>query len=99
MNDARRSKGLLRLLRLAWYVKTRRPRTARLAVLGVLPEFRSKGVAPVFYFESLKRGVRNYIAGELSWVQDINAEANKTAEIMGVRRYKSYRIYEKTLES
>jgi len=99
MNDARRSKGLLRLLRLAWYVKTRRPRTARLAVLGVLPEFRSKGVAPVFYFESLKRGVRNYIAGELSWVQDINAEANKTAAIMGVRRYKSYRIYEKTLES
>lgn len=99
MNDAKRSKGLLRLLRLAWYVKTRRPRMARLAVLGVLPEFRNKGVAPVFYFESLKRGVGSYVAGELSWVQDINTEANKTAEIMGVQRYKSYRIYEKVLES
>ena len=97
MVKAKRSRGLWRLLRLVWYLKTRRPTEARLAVLGVLPEFRNKGIAPVFYFESLRRGKQNYVGGEISWVQDINTEINKTAAAMGVERYKTYRIFERPI--
>lgn len=97
MVKAAKSRGWLRLLRLAWYVKTQHPTTARLAVMGVLPEFRNKGIAPVFYFESLRRGKRKYVGGEISWVQDINEEITKTAALMKVERYKTYRIYEKPI--
>ncbi len=65
--------------------------------MGVLPEFRNKGIAPVFYFESLRRGKRKYVGGEISWVQDINEEITKTAALMKVERYKTYRIYEKPI--
>ncbi len=99
MVKAARSRGLLRLLRLAWYVKTQHPTTARLAVLGVLPEFRNKGIAPVFYFESLRRGKRKYVGGEISWVQDINEEIEKITVLMQVERYKTYRIYEKPVSA
>ena len=99
MVKAKRSRGLWRLLRLAWYLKTQKPTEARLAVLGVLPEFRNKGVAPVFYFESLRRGKQSYVGGEISWVQDINTEINKIAAAMGAERYKTYRIFERPILS
>ncbi len=95
MLKAKKSRGLFRLARLAFYVLTRKPKEARLALLGVLPEFRAKGVGPVFFFESLARGVRKYEGGEISYVQDINEEIHRTAATLGVKVYKTYRIYER----
>lgn len=95
MLRAKKSSGFMRLLKLGYYVLTKKPKTARLALLGVLPEFRAKGVGPVFFFESLARGVGKYDAAEISYVQDINEEIHRTAKAMGVEVYKTYRIYEK----
>ena len=94
MLRAKGSKGWIRTLRFLWYLKTKRPREARLAILGVLPEHRRKGVAPAFYFESLKRGKEKYVGAELGWVLDNNDEVNKVADLMGAKRYKTYRIFE-----
>ena len=61
------------------------------------PEFRNKGIAPLFYYESMMRGKKKLIGGELSWVDEGNVEMSKAITIMGGQRYKSYRIYEKNL--
>jgi hypothetical protein len=94
---ARNKKGLLRILKFVWLMKTNHPKEARLAVLGVAPQFRNKGIAPVFYYETLVRGRRSYVGGELSWVEDTNTEMAKAITIMGAQKYKTYRIYEKAL--
>lgn len=91
------SKGLLRILKFIWYLKTSHPREARLAVLGVSPEFRNKGVASLFYFETLSRGKRKYLGGELSWIDEDNEEIMNGIRVMGGQKYKSYRIYESSL--
>ncbi len=97
MIKAKSSRGLMRTLKLIWYLKTRRPRQLRLAILGVDPAYRSKGVAPVFYLESFELFQMYPGAGEISWVQDINVEIIRAIELMGARRSKTYTIYEKTL--
>lgn len=80
-----------------WNLKTSRPHIARLAVLGVAPEFRGKGVAALFYVETLKRGGAKFEAGELSWVEENNDEIIKGITVMGGREYKTYRIYERPI--
>ncbi len=95
--EAKRSKGWLRILKFFWRIKTRRPQEARLAILGVLPGHRNKGVAPAFYFETINRGINRYQGGEIGWVLDNNTEVNKAAELMGAKRYKTYRIFDKPL--
>jgi GNAT superfamily N-acetyltransferase len=97
MARARGSRGLLRLLKLAWYVGTRRPRELRLAMLGVDAKYQAKGVAPAFYLETLDRSRKKYVGCEISWVQDVNSEIIKAIELMGGRKTKTYRIYEKAL--
>lgn len=93
----RHAKGLLRVLKFLWHLKTSSPKEARLAVLGVHPKFRNKGVAPLFYYETWARGRQDYVGGELSWVEDSNTEMGKAIELMGGQKYKTYRIYERAL--
>lgn len=88
---------LLRMLKFLWLLKTTRPNVARLMILGVKPEYRNKGIAPVFYYETLVRAQGIYVAGELSWVDEDNDEIIKAIELMGGFNYKSYRIYEKSI--
>ena len=99
MVAAKRSRGLLRLLKLAWYVQTRRPRQLRLAILAVNKDYRAKGVAPALYLETLSRWTQPYHGGEISWVQDINTEMIKVIELMGGKRSKIYRILEKVVSA
>jgi hypothetical protein len=70
----------------------------RLLLLGVLPEHRARGLYPLLLFE-LQRQVRGgpYRRVEFSWVLEDNRDINQPAEQAGARRYKRYRIYEKTL--
>ena len=99
MVAAKTSRGLLRLLKLAWYVQTRRPRQLRLAILGVDKDYRAKGVAPALYLEALSRGTQRYHGGEVSWVQDINTEIIKAIKVMGGEMSKTYRILEKVVSA
>lgn len=79
----------------------RRPRTARLALLGVKKEFRSiamGGLSVLLYAEMHRRGAAiGVIGGELSWTLEDNERINHGIELMGGTVYKKYRIYDKTL--
>jgi GNAT superfamily N-acetyltransferase len=71
---------------------------ARLLLLGVAPEYRTRGLYPLLLSE-LHRQVAgsSYRRVEFSWVLEDNRDINQPAEQAGARRYKTYRIYEKDL--
>lgn len=88
---------VMRVLKFLWFLKTRTPKEARLFILGVAPEYRNSGIAALFYLETLLRGKKKYIGGELSWVEESNHEIAKGITFMGGKKYKTYRIYEQPL--
>ncbi len=85
--------GLLRLLLRRRYIDQ-----LRLLLLGVDAEYRAIGLYPVL-LDALHRQLAGgpYRRVEFSWVLEDNRDINQPAEMAGARRYKTYRIYEKTL--
>lgn len=82
--------GLLKIL----YHK-RSIHSFRVLVLGVVEEYRTAGVATGFYAELFRQAVRlGYRGCEMSWVLEDNTLMNRSAEALGGKRYKTYRIYE-----
>ncbi len=66
--------------------------------MGVLPEYRKKGLEAVLYLEALKTGNKRKIkGGELSWTLEDNEGINNGIAAMGGKIIKKYRIYEKSL--
>ena len=66
--------------------------------MGVLPEYRKKGLEAILYLEALKTGKKRKIkGGELSWTLEDNTGINNGIEAMGGKIIKKYRIYEKAL--
>lgn len=83
--------GLYRFL-----TRSRRIDQIRLALLGVLPEARGKGVYGVVLAEMFRRAVTlGFKHGEASWVLENNDEINGVCQQFGGRRYKTYRLYQK----
>jgi GNAT superfamily N-acetyltransferase len=69
----------------------------RLFYMGVLEEYRNKGLDAVFYYQTvLKVKERGYITGECSWVSEDNKNLIKILERFGATRYKTYRMYQKS---
>jgi GNAT superfamily N-acetyltransferase len=87
----------LGLARLYW--NRRRARTARLMVLGILQPFRRRGVAELLILRTLDYGKHQvrFTGAELSWTLEDNDLINRTIEAVGGRRYKTYRIYERSI--
>lgn len=72
--------------------------TARILVLGVLKEFRGRGIDALLYRETMERAKKKgYNFGEASWVLEDNKPMNRAAQMMNGEKYKTYRVYEKTL--
>jgi len=70
----------------------------RAFALGVLPEYRGTGVDAMMYFHTLERAMRKgYHSVEMSWLLESNDMVLRSAEMLGGHRYKTYRVYEKTL--
>jgi GNAT superfamily N-acetyltransferase len=68
----------------------------RVLLLGVLPEYRKRGVYPLLIAELQKRAVaQGYRRAELSWTLEDNDAVNTGIEAAGGRRHKTYRLYEK----
>jgi GNAT superfamily N-acetyltransferase len=92
--------ALMRTLRFIWQLKIKPSKekgAARLAFLGVLPEYQNLGIAPLFYYETFIRGRKKFTGGELSWVEETNKEIIHGIEFMGGEKYKTYRVFEKDL--
>ncbi len=90
------------LLKLLWHTKgLGRKKTidrCRVVTLGIKREFRELGLGALFYVETHERAREGgYRSGEASWILEDNKPMNKALEQMCGERYKTYRIYQKTL--
>jgi len=66
--------------------------------MGVLPEYRKKGLEAILYLDALKTGKKRKVkGGELSWTLEDNVGINSGIEAMGGKIIKKYRIYEKKI--
>ena len=82
--------GLLKILYYQRLIKN-----VRVVALGVVDEYRASGLAAGFY-ATLVRNARKlgFSDCEMSWVLEDNVLMNRSLEVMGAKRYKTYRIYE-----
>jgi GNAT superfamily N-acetyltransferase len=76
----------------------KRPRIARVLVLGVKAPYRNRGIESVMLAEALRAGyAAGFQACEASWTLEDNIAVNRLIETLGARVYKTYRIYERAL--
>jgi hypothetical protein len=90
------------VFRLLWQAKVRRPKSARLIILGIAKKFRQKKrYAPLsayLYVEMNNSGRRaGFEWGELSFTLEDNHPINLGIKSMGGEIYKKYRLYEREL--
>jgi ribosomal protein S18 acetylase RimI-like enzyme len=97
MWKVKKSSTLGKIIKFVWNLKMNPPKEGRLAVLGVKPEFQASGVAPVFYLDAIRRGGKRFLGAECSWVEESNVSMMRSLELIGAKRYKNYRIFEKPL--
>jgi len=84
------------LVKLLWFA--RKIDRARVVILGVLPEYRRRGIDTVMYAETVKIGPeKGYPFGEMSWILENNKPMIKALKMMGAHPYKTYRLYERPL--
>jgi GNAT superfamily N-acetyltransferase len=84
------------IIKLLWFTKVRRAANgARVLTMGILPEYRKRGIDNILNYEIFERGTKlGYRWGELSWVLENNEMMNRVAENLGHTRYKTYRVYD-----
>ncbi|MCD6291028.1 MAG: GNAT family N-acetyltransferase [Anaerolineae bacterium] len=87
------------LIKFFWHWKIRRRVTLiRAFAMGVVKEYRTRGVDAVLYYEMGKAALeRGYKEAEMSWILESNTVMNNTIKAFGGELYKTYRVYEKAL--
>lgn len=86
------------LPKLMWHTRKGALKKVRILLMGVLEEYRGRGVDAVMYYDHFTDGPKfGYEEGEVGWVLETNAPMIRAAEMMGAERTKTYRIYEKVL--
>lgn len=87
----------LTMAQLFWHWKARKAvKWLRVVALGVLPEYRAKGVDALMYLETAKRAApKGYHWAEMSWILETNEMMNRSIRMLGGEVYKTYRMYTK----
>jgi GNAT superfamily N-acetyltransferase len=87
------------LIKFFWHWKIRKDVPwMRAFALGVMPDYRGKGVDALMYLYTLNVALRKgYHAVEMSWLLESNDMVLRSAELLGGERYKTYRVFEKSL--
>ena len=74
-------------------------KSLRVLTLGVLEQYRTLGIEVCFYTRLQKKAIeKGYIGGEASWILEDNEMMNRELRNIKSEVYKTYRLYEKTLE-
>ena len=85
------------ILKVLW--ASRRITRLRVVLLGVLPEWRGRGIDALLYRRIWENGrARGYAWAEAGWVLEDNHAMTNALRRMGFRAYKTYRVYERALE-
>jgi len=70
----------------------------RIILLGVLEDYRKLGIEAIFFANYIKAAKENNLkAGEASWILESNTMMVQAAEKLNGKRYKTYRIYSKSI--
>lgn len=70
----------------------------RIIALGVLEEYRKKGIEAIFFAKNIETAKQTGVeGGEASWVLESNEMMVKAAENLNGERYKTYRLYNKSI--
>jgi GNAT superfamily N-acetyltransferase len=86
------------LPRLLLSLKRETLRRARILLLGILPEWRGKGIDAVLYHWIWTRaGRHNMTWGEAGWILEDNSAMNAGLVKMGFKHYKTLRMYDRPL--
>jgi GNAT superfamily N-acetyltransferase len=86
------------ILKLLWALKARKIHRLRILLLGVLPEYRGKGIDAVLYHWIWTRGGARGIGwGEAGWILEDNPAMNAGLVKMGFTVYKTYRLLDRPL--
>jgi len=88
--------------KLIWRLKIRRPKSARLMLLGIRTDLRGKKryapLAMAVIAELVRRGLKQgYDWAELGWTLEDNRLINAAIRSMGATIYKRYRLFEKPI--
>jgi len=83
------------LIRLLYY--RRKILKARFVALGVLEKYRRAGIAGMLVLQVMEEGASRGFKGELSMTLEDNVMINRFIEAVGATKYKTYRIYSKSL--
>jgi hypothetical protein len=84
------------LVKYLWY--KRNITMVRTIVMGVLPEYRNKGIDSILNTQIADYGGKHGVfASEMSWVLKSNEAMSKLAQVIGGKPYKEYVIYEKAI--
>jgi GNAT superfamily N-acetyltransferase len=85
-------------LHLLWALKRKTIRRARILLLGVLPEYRGKGLdSALYHWIWSKSGAHGMYWGEGGWVLEDNAAMKLGLEKMTFVKYKTYRFYDRAI--
>jgi len=83
-------------LQLLWAIKRRKIRRCRILLLGIVPEWRGKGIDAMLYHWIWTTSARYKITwGEAGWILEDNPAMNAGLEKMGFSVYKTYRLYDR----
>jgi hypothetical protein len=90
------------IAKLIWRLKIKRPKSARLMLLGIRTELRGKKryapLATALIAELVRRGLKQgYEWAELGWTLEDNRLINAAIRSMGAKIYKRYRLFEKPI--
>lgn len=84
------------LLKILWLTRGDRIHRLRVLTLGLLPEYRGKGIDNLMYLRIFRVGAAKRISeGEFSWVLEDNLAMRKPLERLGSEIYKRYRLYDR----
>jgi hypothetical protein len=90
-----------RLLPFGWLkfvLASRRIRTLRVVTLGIKRAWRLRGLNAVMFEAGLRAAMRRGFTGcEISWLLEDNELIIRAVDIFGGRRYKTYRLYDRSL--
>jgi len=86
------------VIKLLWALKTRKIRRLRILLLGIIPEYRGKGLDAILYHWIWTTGAKFRIYwGEAGWILEDNAAMNAGLVKMGFTVYKTYRLLDRPL--
>jgi hypothetical protein len=97
LHAARKTPHWLRLVHIFFLMKTRKIQTCRQSVLGVVPEFRDRGLHAWLIHEQFSEAKKHHVEAMLGWLEDTNAEIIEICKAVGGEKDREWGIFERAI--